>query len=118
MLKGRCLVYKQYLGAIWPRPRAHARFQSSGTFLQTYKDLHLADLTSVISNTPSLSDVLLGRARAIVSEHNALSKQLSSAYDGQVARKVGELAETVQALREWETANSVSYVRSLGVDDR
>lgn len=61
----------------------------------------------VVTTTQNISPALLGRARALFTEHDGLSKQLSNAFDAKTAQKVGALSEVVKALNEWDVANNV-----------
>ena len=67
----------------------------------------------VASDGPSISPALFQRARSIAAEHGKLSQQLSTSYDTNVAKKVGELSIVVNALRDWESASNVSTQTNL-----
>jgi len=75
--------------------------------LQSRRGLLLADMCLVVTTTQNISPALLGRARALFSEHDGLSKQLLNAFDVKTAQKVGALSEVVKALKEWDLANNV-----------
>ena len=81
--------------------------------LQSTSGMLWADPTKVAS-LPSISPALLERARAAVWEHNDLSERLSKVFNTNVAKKMGELSETVKALNDWEVANKVSRPCLLG----
>ncbi|TDZ15817.1 putative peptide chain release factor 1 [Colletotrichum orbiculare MAFF 240422] len=62
----------------------------------------------------NLPPALLQRARNLAQEHAALSATLESEYSSKTARRVGELSSVVDALREWETAqSSLAELKSL-----
>jgi len=75
--------------------------------IQPRRGLLLADMCLAVKTTQNISPALLGRARALFSEHAGLSKQLSNAFDAKTAQKVGALSEVVKALNEWDVANNV-----------
>jgi peptide chain release factor 1 len=57
---------------------------------------------------------LLARARSIALEHKELTDQLANGFDTRAAKKAGEYGTVVNALKEWETANSsVTELTSL-----
>ena len=58
---------------------------------------------------------MLERARAIAQNHDDLSEQLSDQYNADLAKKVGELSNTANILKEWEKARSVSLKGSITV---
>ena len=80
--------------------------------LQSTSDILLADPTKVAS-LHSISPALLERARAVAWEHKDLSEQLSEAFNTNVAKKIGELSVTVEALNKWDVANKVRQSRLL-----
>ncbi|OJD19861.1 hypothetical protein AJ78_00221 [Emergomyces pasteurianus Ep9510] len=53
----------------------------------------------------SISPILLSRARSIADEHASLTSKLAEAFDPKIAKRAGELATTVTALKEWDKAN-------------
>ncbi|OAX80247.1 hypothetical protein ACJ72_05426 [Emergomyces africanus] len=62
----------------------------------------------------SISPVLLSRARSIADEHASLTSKLAESFDPKTAKRIGELATTTTALKEWEKANeSISELNSL-----
>ncbi|KAL8743456.1 MAG: hypothetical protein Q9184_008110, partial [Pyrenodesmia sp. 2 TL-2023] len=63
---------------------------------------------------PKSSSSLIGRAQATAAEHDKLSRQIQTEYNGQVARKIGELSPITNALKAWETANeSITELQQL-----
>jgi peptide chain release factor 1 len=54
----------------------------------------------------ALPNALLKRARKLSVEHEQLSAVLSESFDNKSARRAGELASVVDALREWEAAQA------------
>lgn len=62
--------------------------------------------------TPSISPVLLQRARNIAAEHAKLSAQNAENYDIGTAKKIGELSSVTAALAEWDTAQNVIGILS------
>ncbi|PYH75972.1 peptide chain release factor 1 [Aspergillus uvarum CBS 121591] len=64
-----------------------------------------------------LSPALLTHARTLAVEHAALSTQLADSFDAKIAKRIGELAQVADTLKEWDTANeSISELQSL-LDD-
>ena len=63
-----------------------------------------AGLTQIatLTSTAALSPGMLERARTIALEHAKLKDQLAHDYDVKVARRVGELTRTTNALNRWE----------------
>ena len=61
------------------------------------------------SDALMVSPALLSRAQSVAREHDVLSKQLSSHFDSDVARKLGELAATAKALKDWAAVENVHY---------
>ncbi|KAL8782589.1 MAG: hypothetical protein Q9213_005267 [Squamulea squamosa] len=51
------------------------------------------------------SSPLLKRAQALAAEHQKLSRQIQEEYDGNIARKIGDLAPVATAWKAWESAN-------------
>jgi len=64
--------------------------------------------STAAGNSIDLSPLLLQRARAVAAEHQHLSAANAENYDVAVAKKIGELSPVVNALKEWEEAQSVS----------
>jgi peptide chain release factor 1 len=64
--------------------------------------------TTSDSTIPSL---LLAQAQAIASEHNELTSKLSKEYDARTAKRVGELSSVADALKDWNKASKVHYIR-------
>ncbi|OQO02146.1 hypothetical protein B0A48_11698 [Cryoendolithus antarcticus] len=60
--------------------------------------------TSVASH--GLTPALVTRARAISDEHTDLTSRLASDFDASAAKKLGQLARTSSALKEYEQAQS------------
>ncbi|KAF6827172.1 peptide chain release factor 1 [Colletotrichum plurivorum] len=70
--------------------------------------------SSTEANAAHLPAALLQRAKNLASEHDALSRGLEDNYDSKTARRVGELAGVVAALREWEKAQaSIAELNTL-----
>ncbi|ROV93709.1 hypothetical protein VSDG_06975 [Cytospora chrysosperma] len=66
------------------------------------------------NSSSTLPRVLLERARKLAAEHDQLSKKLADTFDSKVAKRAGEIAGVVSALREWESAqSSLSELRGL-----
>ena len=59
------------------------------------------------SPASTISPALLGRARALATEHAKLVKQLDREYDNRVAKKAGSILPVATALNDWESATSV-----------
>ena len=55
----------------------------------------------------SIPPTMLERARSIAADYENLSKQISTNYDSKVAKKVGELSPTAEALKDWERVSNV-----------
>lgn len=51
---------------------------------------------------------LLARARNVALEHKQLTQKLSTGFDTQSAKKLGEYGPIVNALGEWDKASEVS----------
>ncbi|ROW09983.1 hypothetical protein VPNG_06581 [Cytospora leucostoma] len=65
-------------------------------------------------NGNTLPQVLLERARKLAAEHDQLSEKLADNFDTKVAKRAGEIAGVVSALREWENAqSSLTELRGL-----
>ncbi|KAH6697306.1 hypothetical protein F5X68DRAFT_197120 [Plectosphaerella plurivora] len=61
-----------------------------------------------------LPNALLKRARKLSAEHEQLSAVLAESFDNKSARRAGELASVVEALREWEAAQAaLAELRTL-----
>ncbi|KAF9880644.1 peptide chain release factor 1 [Colletotrichum karsti] len=54
----------------------------------------------------NLPPALLQRARNLATEHDDLARSLEENYDSKTARRIGELASVVHALKEWEKAQA------------
>ncbi|RAH82983.1 release factor [Aspergillus japonicus CBS 114.51] len=64
-----------------------------------------------------LSPALLTHARTLAVEHAALSTQLADSFDAKIAKRIGELAQVADTLKEWDNANeTISELQSL-LDD-
>ena len=63
--------------------------------------------STLTSPGPTISPILLGRARALAAEHAELSRRLNNGYDTKLAKKAGALSTIAEALRGWESANNV-----------
>jgi hypothetical protein len=63
--------------------------------------------TQSANSGTTIYPALLARARTVYAEHTAVSKQLLEDYDVGNAKKAGELAPIVSALKRWESANEV-----------
>ncbi|KAI4170752.1 MAG: hypothetical protein LQ346_008830 [Caloplaca aetnensis] len=61
---------------------------------------------------PKISSSLIGRAQAIAAEHDKLTQQIQHEYNGQIARKIGELSPVTNALKEWQSADKVTSRRN------
>ncbi|KAL8999533.1 MAG: hypothetical protein Q9169_001621 [Polycauliona sp. 2 TL-2023] len=61
-----------------------------------------------------LSSPLLKRAEALAVEHKELSRQIQNEYDGNITKRIGELAPISKAWEQWDTANkSVKELQDL-----
>lgn len=60
-----------------------------------------------------ISSILLSRARSAAAEHARLSSELEKSFDTKIAKRVGELSATTNALKEWESANDVLPLYTL-----
>ncbi|KAI1978253.1 Peptide chain release factor 1, mitochondrial, partial [Ophidiomyces ophidiicola] len=54
-----------------------------------------------------LTPALLNRARSLANEHATLSGRLTDNFQKDTAKRVGELAQTVQILKEWDRTNEI-----------
>ncbi|KAK7746325.1 Peptide chain release factor 1, mitochondrial [Cytospora paraplurivora] len=68
--------------------------------------LNLPPISEEKQNVSTLPQVLLERARKLAAEHDQLSEKLADNFDTKVAKRAGEIAGVVSALREWESAQS------------
>ena len=110
---------------LWARCRSTKYLYSLGC------RAHQLRLQSTTSATPSISPVLLARARSLAKQHGALQDQLSTGFDAQITKKVTELSATRRALQQWEQVqesilelekiiydgSSDSEMRSIAVDE-
>ncbi|KAL8803254.1 MAG: hypothetical protein Q9182_003285 [Xanthomendoza sp. 2 TL-2023] len=63
---------------------------------------------------PAIPPSLLKRANLLAAEHKELSSQIQNEYDGNIAKRIGELAPISRALEEWEAANkSITELQDL-----
>ncbi|KAF2403857.1 release factor [Trichodelitschia bisporula] len=69
------------------------------------------------STSKPIYPALLERARAISKEHASLSQQLAENFDTKTAKKAGELATVVDALKQWEAANDAYTELSTLIHD-
>ena len=83
----RCL--RRLVIAPYARRAQYVRFQSASTAI-----------------SDSISPALLTRARSIAGEHATLVKQLEKDYDNGVAKRLGELSATANALNDYDSAHS------------
>lgn len=58
-------------------------------------------------NSQVVYPALLARAKNIESEHKTLSEKLNESYDNTAAKRVGELASIVDALKRYQKADEV-----------
>ncbi|GIZ42330.1 hypothetical protein CKM354_000560500 [Cercospora kikuchii] len=54
----------------------------------------------------SISPVLLNRARLVAAEHQTLTHKLADDYDAKAAKRMGEIAATAAAIKEYDKAQS------------
>ncbi|KAI4260709.1 MAG: hypothetical protein L6R42_003920 [Xanthoria sp. 1 TBL-2021] len=57
------------------------------------------------SQLPGISSPLLRRAESLAIEHRKLSHQIQNEYDGNITKRIGELAPISKAWEQWHSAN-------------
>ncbi|KAI1906090.1 Peptide chain release factor 1, mitochondrial [Ophidiomyces ophidiicola] len=62
---------------------------------------------STVQPLTILTPALLNRARSLANEHATLSGRLTDNFQKDTAKRVGELAQTVQILKEWDRTNEI-----------
>jgi hypothetical protein len=70
-------------------------------------------VTAQAGGDAPISSILLSRARSAAAEHARLSSELEKSFDTKIAKRVGELSATTNALKEWESANDVLPLYTL-----
>ncbi|WEW60381.1 Peptide chain release factor 1, mitochondrial [Emydomyces testavorans] len=74
-------------------------------------------LYSTVAAEALLTPALLSRARSLATEHATLSERLAGSFEKETAKRAGELAPAVQALKEWDKAHeAIAELNSL-LDD-
>lgn len=69
------------------------------------------------STSASISPILIARARNLAAEHDKLSAQLAESYNLKLAKRIGELAPTANALQEWQSTTSAAQELGALLDD-
>ncbi|KAL8877131.1 MAG: hypothetical protein Q9192_008729, partial [Flavoplaca navasiana] len=61
-----------------------------------------------------ISSPLLKRAESLAIEHKKLSQQIQNQYDGNITKRIGELAPISKAWQQWDSANkSIKELQEL-----
>lgn len=61
---------------------------------------------STVVASDGLSPALLSRARAVAAEHATLTQQLAQDFDTKIAKRIGEISSTANAIDEYDKAQS------------
>ena len=104
-------IRRRHLKLFLPLHRQPIRPQSHGTS-PSHASPSMPYTPIVAAADNSLTHGMLERARAIAHNHDELSKQLSSHYNADTAKKIGDLSNTATILKEWEKAKSVRDICS------
>ena len=79
------------------------RYQSKGGYISCV----LETLTKPSTTVSGISSPLLKRAESLALEHKKLSQQIQNEYDGNITKRIGELAPISKAWQQWDSANKV-----------
>ncbi|EEH23395.2 hypothetical protein PABG_05606 [Paracoccidioides brasiliensis Pb03] len=91
-----------------------SRCLSRSLRLTQQRSWQLCFSSTALSPEVSISPVLLSRARSIADEHASLTSKLAESFNPKTAKRVGELATTATALKEWDKAHeSISELNAL-----
>ena len=112
MIICRRVLARKPTDLLWSKRWQPVRLSSNGTILcfECYEstNFYVAGTTS----STTVSSVFLEHARSIATTHDELNQELAASYNLKTARQVGELSNTVTALRKWESVSKVDLMSS------